>query len=145
MAEYVEGRRRELAKIHVAKKQLGLDDASYRDVLCAVAGVQSASELDASGRKAVLKHFERLGFVPRRGSKPHPGQPRNMSHEDRGPLLRKLEAYLAEGQKPWAYADSMARRMFGIERVAWCNSRQLMKIVQALEYHARRRAKTQGV
>jgi phage gp16-like protein len=34
-------RRRELAKIHVAKKQLGLDDGTYREMLHAVAGVRT--------------------------------------------------------------------------------------------------------
>lgn len=137
--EYMEGRKRELAKIHIAKKQLGIDDATYRTILLAVTGEESAAHLDARGRKAVLEHLEKLGFVPTRGKTPHPGQPRNMANGDRSPLLRKIEALLAQGQLPWAYADGIASRMYGVERVAWCKPRQLYVVAQALEVQARRK------
>ena len=38
-------RNKDLAKIHIAKKQLGLDDDSYRAMLQMVAGVNSAAHL----------------------------------------------------------------------------------------------------
>lgn len=63
-------RRSELAKIHVARQRLGMEDGAYRDMLERVAGVRSAAELSASSRAAVLEELKRLGFRDR------PGQPR---------------------------------------------------------------------
>jgi hypothetical protein len=53
---------KQAALIHVAKKQLGLDEASYREVLSAYGGVSSARELDAEGFDRVMAGFNRLGF-----------------------------------------------------------------------------------
>jgi phage gp16-like protein len=104
-------RRAELAKIHVLKSQLGLDDSTYRAVLSEVAGVDSSADCDARGRRAVLEHFKALGVRLKTRGRPH-----NLRDE---PSLRKIEAYLAEAKRPWSYADSLAKRMYGIEKVAW--------------------------
>ena len=38
-----------LAKIHIAKAQLGMDDVTYRTMLQQVAGVTSSKQLDERG------------------------------------------------------------------------------------------------
>lgn len=63
---------------------------------------------------------------------------------DKEPLLRKIEAYLAEAKRPWDYAHGMARRMFKVNRLQWCQARQLHKIVAAMEYDARRHERFTG-
>ncbi|MCE2646588.1 MAG: regulatory protein GemA [Burkholderiaceae bacterium] len=50
-------RRAELAQIHIAAKQLGIDRDTYEAMLHAVARVRSAGDLDWSGRKRVLEHL----------------------------------------------------------------------------------------
>ena len=55
-------RRGLLAKIHIAKKDLGLDDEAYRDVLAAH-GVESSKNLDTKGLEKLLAHFEKLGWA----------------------------------------------------------------------------------
>ncbi len=57
-------RKTELAAIHIAKKELGLDDENYRFTLRAVCGVESASALDFIGRQKILMHFRALGWNP---------------------------------------------------------------------------------
>lgn len=52
----------ELAKIHIAAQQLGLDDDTYRDMLWSIGRVRSAKDLDLAGRDAVLKHLVACGF-----------------------------------------------------------------------------------
>lgn len=47
----------DLAKIHLAKKALGMDDKVYRAMLHAIVGVDSAKTLDASGRGKLLWHL----------------------------------------------------------------------------------------
>ncbi|WP_220789373.1 gp16 family protein [Craterilacuibacter sinensis] len=124
-----------LAKIHIAKKALALDDDTYRAMLQSVAGVSSSKDLDAAGAQKVLDHCKRCGW------KPTP--PRNKGRKPDAPkasaaIMRKLEALLTDASRPWSYADAMAKRMFKIERVQWCDDAQASKIMQALIYDAKR-------
>lgn len=139
-------RNRQLARIHIAKKQLNLAEDVYRSILLQVGGVESAADLDEPGRTRVLDHLRGLGFQydggqsqPRgQGFPAYPGRPSNMDDEDRGKLLRKIEALLTIGHKPWAYADAIARRICKIERVAWCRASELHKVVGVLASNAKR-------
>lgn len=134
-------RRRELAKIHLAAKQLGMDDDTYRDMLWAIARVRSAKDLDEAGRRRVLDHLKAVGFKPKPGS-PRAGRPHNLGSEERGPQLAKIEAMLTSAGRAWAYADGIAKKMFHVDRVTFCNPEQLRKIIAALVYDAKRRART---
>ena len=68
-------RLRDLALIHLAKQQLGLDDDIYRALLENVAGVRSARDLDAAGRAAVLARLREHGFRPLAGTAARRGTP----------------------------------------------------------------------
>lgn len=49
------------AAIHVAKKQLGLDEDTYRDLLARVTGKRSAKDMSDAERQAVLDEMRRQG------------------------------------------------------------------------------------
>ena len=137
MSTQPEGHRnRELAMIHIAAKQLGLDDDAYRDMLWAVGRVRSAGDLDYAGRQRVIEHLKACGFQAKPGRKPFPGRPHNI---DRHPQLKKIEALLADAKRPWAYVDGMAEKMFGKERVAFCNQDEWQRIIAALVFDQKRR------
>jgi len=53
---------KQLALIHLAKKQLGFEDDMYRAILYKLGGVESAKDLDAAGFKAVMEYFNSWGF-----------------------------------------------------------------------------------
>lgn len=53
-----------LAAIHVAKKQLGLDDETYRAVLVRVTGKASAGAMNEAERRNVVEELRRQGFKP---------------------------------------------------------------------------------
>lgn len=131
-------RRRQLAAIHVGKKALRMADEAYRELLWNTAGVRSAADLDASDRRAVLEAMRRLGFVDGKAKRSHAGRPHNIGQAERGPQLRKIEAFLLEAGRPWAYADELARRICKVDRLAWCNGEQLRKVIAALAYDAKR-------
>ncbi|WP_416053111.1 gp16 family protein [Cupriavidus basilensis] len=122
-----------LAKIHIAKKQLAMDDDAYRAMLQSVGGVSSSKDLTALGAAKVLRHLEKCGFKPLAhvGRRPTPTA-------DRKPLVGKIEALLAEAKRPWAYADSMASRMFKVDKLDWCTPDQLWRIAAALQKDANR-------
>lgn len=123
-------RKSELAQIHIAKGQLGMDDGTYRDMLWTVGRVRSASDLDWAGRKRVMDHLKACGARIGRGTKHKPKRPT----PDRAELMAKIEAQLADMQLPWNYAHAMARHMFKVEKLDWCAPEQLHKIVAALAY-----------
>lgn len=61
-------RQADLAKIHIAKKDLALDDETYRYVIREVGGAGSGSSADLTslGRARVLQHFKSKGWKARR-------------------------------------------------------------------------------
>ena len=121
-------RRRELAAIHIAKKDLAMDDGTYRDMLFAVARVRSAGDLDQGGRTAVIEHLRKSGFARRQ--RPSPAVERAKKPAvaaDCQPLVDKIEAQLTSLALPWRYAEAMAERMFNVKRLEWCKPEQLRK------------------
>ena len=60
------GRDPRLAKIHVARKELALDDDDYRAILKRVTGKTSSAGLTPSEMDSALAEFQRLGWVPKR-------------------------------------------------------------------------------
>lgn len=133
-------RKKELARIHVYRQLLGLDDETYRDLLMKLTGKRSAGDMDTKERWQVINHMKALvyGESPRKG---YPGKPKNMGRPDIGPMLSKIEALLAEANQPWKYADSMSKRMYKVEKVQWCTPEQLHKIVAALVYNAKKQGR----
>jgi hypothetical protein len=59
-----------LAKIHIAKKELRLQDAEYRALLLRVAKVESAKHLSDKAAAAVIAEFKRLGWSPKGSTRP---------------------------------------------------------------------------
>ncbi|MFA7269866.1 MAG: regulatory protein GemA [Sterolibacterium sp.] len=126
-------RRREIAMIKVAQKQLGMDDATYRDMLELVTGKRSAADLDWQGRKKVIDHLKAKGFSIKSKRRADPAS-------YKAELVSKIKAQLMSFTPPRAdfYADGMSRQMFGVERYTWCDPQQLHKIVAALAYAQKR-------
>lgn len=131
------GRRRaELARIHIGRKTLGLDEDAYRDLLRDTAGVESAADLDQRGRSRVLDRLRADGAFGRRSPATGP---------ERAPLIRKIHALL--GDRPVAYAEAILRRQMGEaapDRLEWARPEDLRKVVAALNYDRMRKASRAG-
>ena len=120
-----------LAAIHVAKKQLALEDDSYRDLLQRVAGVRSARDLDEAGARRVMTEFERLGFT---------NQTKRRAGHDSRPLARKARALWIslhnldeiDNADDRALA-AFARRLTGKETLRFCDAKELNQVVEALK------------
>lgn len=72
-----------LKLMHVARRELGLDEDDYRAVLERVTGKRSAAVMDDDERRACVSEFQRLGFGGRR---------RTSLHRLEGPYAGKLQA-----------------------------------------------------
>lgn len=130
----------DLAKIHIAKKELGLSDEAYRDMLHLHFGVSSAKDLNPRQVLVLLNKFRARGWTskrPSRGKKPFAGS-KTGAPRNRARLLAKIEAHLAERGAHWNYAHAIAEKICKVERVEWCDDEQLWKLVCALEYDSKR-------
>ncbi len=124
--------RRQLARIHCLKKELGLDDDTYRHMLREIGGGDSARDLTPDGRAKVIRHLARLAG----GRRQYPGRPHNA---DIQPQIGKIEALLAEAGRPWGYAIALCKRIAKKDRLEFCSVEELRKIIAALEYDRNRR------
>jgi phage gp16-like protein len=118
-----------LAAIQIGKKALGMCDDSYRILLKDMFGKQSAKDLTETEKGKLLDRFQKLGFKPTK-KKAYPGKPKNFGQNE---PLAKIEAQLADMKLPWSYADAIAKRQFGIDKVEWIKTRyQFSAIIAAL-------------
>ena len=132
--------KREITLVHVAASKLGLSEDEYRAALSRV-GVTTSTDLTPAKYRELMDHFKQCGFTP--APKKSSGQTwRNRKQpQAKEPLLKKIGALLLDLELPWAYADSMALRMFKIPKVLWLSPQQLHKMAAALEYHKKRQAR----
>lgn len=141
-------RNNELAQIHIAKAQLGMADEAYRGILWTIGRVTSSKDLDFAGRQRVIEHMRKCGWKPAPPKRPRAPDPAwdwvNKAAADRQPMLRKIAVILKKAEREKAYADGIAKHMFGVDLVEFCAPQQLHRIVAALEFDKRRRERTDG-
>jgi phage gp16-like protein len=145
-----------LAKIHIAQEQLGMDDDTYRELLTSIVsngdearlltaegkikwfnGDISAKHLTGTGLNAVIECFKTAGF---KGSKQYKGKPHNAdSSAANARRLSKVEALLADADRPWSYAIAIAKQMYKKEKLEFCTGEELGGIITALVKDAAKR------
>ncbi len=129
-----------LAQIHIARKELALDEETYRQMIATVTGgKRSCADCTVAELHKIVQHMKDRGFKakPRKRVAQHPGTPHNL---DREPMLQKVEALLAELKAPWSYADAIAKRQYRIERVAWLRTvEQFRAVIAALDVELTKR------
>lgn len=137
-------RRALLAKVHIAKVQLGMVEDDYRAVIQRHTGAPSAKDASEDQLVAVLKEFEAKGFSPRarldpvrRGSR----APRRADH----PVARKARAMwlslhqLGVVRNPSEAAlDAFACRQLGCTVMQWADQALGYRLIEALKAMAQR-------
>jgi hypothetical protein len=122
-----------LAIIHLAKKQLGLDDEAYRAVLSG-AGVSSAKDIETDAQfNLVMGAFMRLGFLPsgRAGQKTVSGANPNM-------ISRRQEYYikglwgLASRAKDGKSLRRIVKRVGKVDDISFLTRRDASAVILAL-------------
>ncbi|TDX60780.1 uncharacterized protein DUF1018 [Methylosinus sp. sav-2] len=130
---------KQVAMLHVAKKQLGLDDETYRSILKKVGGAESAAELDRYGYEEALAEFKRLGF---RATSPNRsfGLRRGMATPEQVGLIRKLWTEWAAGEEPEKGLDAWLERSFHVSALRFLPADKAGKAINGLRAMLRRKA-----
>lgn len=140
-AKAAELRRKDLSIIHLAKKDLQISDDEYRDLLLGLTGKTSSAQLDWQGRRQLIEHFKKLGFKVKGSAVDRPAP---AVGADRQAQIGKIEALLADAGRPWVYADGLVKKLFAstsqVERIEFCDSEHLAKVIAALVIDANRRS-----
>ena len=118
--------------IHVGKSKLGLDDATYRDLLERVGGARSCTAMDDAALERVVHYLRDKGAVKAN----HKAQKPKFATSKKS-LTDKIEAQLTHLGKPWSYGEGIAKNMFA-KKLNFCDRDELHRIVAALEYAIKR-------
>ncbi len=134
-------RRAMLAKIHVARKQLRLDEDDYRQILLEESGHTSAGDCTEAELEKVLTRFQALGFKPL----PKAGATGVANRPAQHKVARKARAmwislyHLGAVRSPDEKAlESFAKRQLGCERLVWANQSEGFRLIEALKAMAER-------
>lgn len=139
-------RRSMLAKVHLAAKELGLDEDARRDVLERVTGRRSAGDCRDDQLDAVLAEFKRLGWKPKPGAKARTGTApiagrRPATH----PVALKARAMWISlwnlgvvRSSTEASLEAFAKRQLRVDRLQWADQGQGYRLIEALKAMAER-------
>lgn len=129
-------RKKDLSKIHLAKKNLAMTDDAYRALVRRVTGgaTDSAGNATAPQRRAILAEFRRFGWKPKRpkpaGDNPQVDKIRALWGE-----LKTLGALRNPTEKA---LNGYCKRMTGVDRVDWLDGAQASRVIEALKQWIKR-------
>ena len=127
---------RALAKIHIAKKEMGLDDAAYRLLLERVTGKSSSADMTEPESEAVLVEMRRLGWKPAGGTR------RPQSQKAYVRLMFALAKNIAaKGYWRLPYREALRRfvkEKTGIDNPEWLSFEEAGPVIEALKAIERR-------
>ncbi len=121
-----------LAQIHIARKELGLDDDTYRAVLVRVTGKASSADMSVAERRKVIAAFKRQGFQPRGKFSRRPTASK--------PYVRKVFALWGELKRKGIWRDPdpkslrhFVKKMTGCDDPEWLDYPQASQVIEAMK------------
>jgi phage gp16-like protein len=129
---------KQLRLVQIVKRQLALDDETYRHLLKESAGVESAKDLDNVGLNAFVREAKRLGF--RHTSATSFGARRGMATPKQVAMIRALWT-------DWSTVDASEKALnvwlessYGISALRFLSSDAAGKAINGLRAMIRRKA-----
>lgn len=120
-----------IAKTHIARKDLGLDEETYRSILTRVAGLDSTAKMSDAQISAVLDEFKRLGWKPKTGVS---------KGAARGAQDRMIRGMWIELGKAGHLKDrsekalrAWIRNQVAVDDLRFCNVAQKRKLIEQLK------------
>ena len=129
-------RRAMIAKVHVAKKEMGLVDDDYRQMLLDVTGRASSAHCTDAELAKLIDHLKSKGFQPKPAAPRRKAAPAPADH----PSARKARALWISLHQLGAIAnpsekalEAFAKRQLGVQRLQWGDQGQSYKLIEALK------------
>jgi phage gp16-like protein len=122
-------RRALLAKIHIAIKDMGIDDELYRLILQEEFGAKSAAELGNRQLEQLVERFERKGWKPRRQSADD-GRQQKTGQADA--LKEKVGQILLHSDFDEVRLRGLVRKICGVDHLEWCGDAVRLKKLLAV-------------
>lgn len=140
MGNWRERRRSDLVRIHLAARQLDLDDPTYRTLLHDLTGHDRAADLDATGLSRVIAFFRECGALAAIPSASDNTSRSRPSHVGRlRSLWRHLAAHgLVANGSPEAL-DRFVQHQTGASGVNALSAGQAARVIHLLKGWQRRR------
>ena len=131
--------------IHVARRELQLDDDTYRLMLSNAGGASSTSDMAIPALEAVLTHLKSKGFKVRATAKAGSKTPRPDRRQDSSDGARKVRALwlflhqLGVVRDPSERAlAAYCKRIAKVDDLHWANGDQMHDLVETLKKWAMR-------
>ena len=140
-------RQRLIRLIHVAKRDLSMDDDTYRAILLRIGKKASSADLTIPELEKVLEHLKRSGFKVRSKSKsaPKPEQAkpsRPLAQDLESKKIRALWLFLHElGAVKNPSEEALAayvKRIAGVDALQWISGEQAETLIETLKKWAMR-------
>lgn len=123
--------------IHIAKSQLGLDDATYRAMLAGLELPESTTKMSVPELVKVLEHLKSKGFKVRSKA-----TDRSQAADDQSKMMRGLwlELHDLGHVRDASEAALMAwvKRETGVAALQWLNTKQAQTTIEKLKQWRRR-------
>jgi phage gp16-like protein len=121
-----------LARVHILKKQIGMSDDDYQNLLRKSFDVDSAGDLDLQRLPDLVKSLEAWGNI-------------NGTISKQDELILKLWQQLFEKGKTTNNSrdalNGWVKRQTGVERLEWLSTKQKAKVIDALKAWLKRVSK----
>ena len=125
--------------VHVARRELQLDEDTYRTMLVAKGGADSTANMDVAALQAVLDHMKRSGFKVRSSSSSKPGRKpdRRQDSSASGRKVRALWLFLhrlGAVQDPSERAlAAYVKRIAKVDDMHWASSARMHDVIETLK------------
>jgi hypothetical protein len=128
---------KQVALVHVAKKQLALSEEIYRAILVNKGGVDSAADLDRDGFNAVMAYLTACGFRSTWTQRTF-GRRAGMATPKQIDLIRDLWSQWSDG-KDDADLNRWLERSYGVSALRFLDTTTTAKAIAGLKAMTRRR------
>lgn len=129
-------RQRLIRLIHVAKRELALDDDSYRAILQRIGKQASAADLSVPALNQVLEYLKRNGFKVRSKSS------RPLAQDEQHKKIRALWLFLHQigvvNNPAESALAAYVKRITGRDAMQWLSGDQLEQVIESLKKWAMR-------
>lgn len=130
-----------LAKIHIAKKELGLDEETYREILSSEFGVRSSKFLDNKKALKLIRYFRDKGWTPKSKPKKYDDQKGDI-YSATPAQKRKIEALwhdLYRGNEETKHLRQFLWNHFKVSDIRFLDKDKAYDVIEALKAMHKRR------